>query len=238
MRSRCRGNMSHDQEERSKSECVKGDCAKGACEPFRRLGTVSDYAGLLDAVVKFRAWKEAVLKPIVADLGGSLHTLKATNHLLHELAELITTSVSTSDLDDTVCNIESQLQMLGCHMDVLRHAPSKLLKFKEKTMHRMTTLKNKCATTMRQMHEVVHPSRPRRQTPPPVPTPRPRRIHRHLPMRPRYVPYNFVFQQHRSHATPRTRSHDKRRLKKKHHKHRTKSHKKRKRRRHHKHKSK
>jgi hypothetical protein len=114
------------------------------------------------------------------------------------------------------------------------------LKFKEKTMHRMTTLKNRCATTMKQMHEVVRPSRPRRQTPPPIPTHvyRPRRIHHHLPTRPRHVPYNFVFQQHRSHATPRTRSHDKRRLKKKHHKHRTKSHKKHKRRRHHKHKAK
>ena len=150
MPSRCRGNMS-----KSSHESDQGDCQGGACEPFRRLGTVSDYTGLLDAVVKFKAWKENVFKPIVEDLGVSLHTLKATNHLLHELSQLVTSSVSTHEFDDVVCNIESQLQTLGEHMSTLRNAPEKLLRFKQKTIRKMEAIKKKYTSTMTDMNNVV-----------------------------------------------------------------------------------
>ena len=239
MPSRCRGNMSHDQDTRrvSKSDCDKSDCDTGACEPFKRLGTVSDYTELLDAVGKFRTWKETVLKPIVNDLGSSLRTLKETNRVLHELAEFVTTSLSTSDIDELVCTIESQLRTLGVHMNVLRNAPSKLLKFKEKTFQRMMTLKNKYAATMRQMHEVVGSNHPRcntshpnngpfRQLLPIPPSRRPQRIPNYFDIR-RTLPRHYSTPSSRPRVAARI-------LKKKRRKHRTKSHKKRKR--HHKHK--
>lgn len=151
MPSRCRGNMSSSSEKSGKG------CQDGACEPFKRLGTVSDYTGLLDAVVKFKAWKESVFKPIVADLAVSLHTLKETNHLLHELAELVTSSVSTQEFDDVVCSIESQLHMLGLYMSTLRNAPNKLIKFKQKTTEKLAAIKNKYASTMKEVHQVARP---------------------------------------------------------------------------------
>jgi hypothetical protein len=153
----------------SSSEKGEKKCQDGACEPFKRLGTVSDYTGLLDAVVKFKAWKESVFKPIVADLAVSLHTLKETNHLLHELSELVTSSVSTQEFDDVVCSIESQLQMLGLHMSTLRNAPSTLLKFKQKTAEKLQAIKNKYASAMKEMQQVARPClAPRRRIVQPI----------------------------------------------------------------------
>jgi hypothetical protein len=127
------------------------------CDNFKQLGTVSDYVSLLDVLSKFQAWKQNVMGPLVEDLRSSQHNLTSTNHLLRNLNDMVNSAVATSQFDDLVTNVDSQLRVLDANVKSVRGAPEKLLTFRQKTMQRMVKLRNDYTQAMKQVQNVVNP---------------------------------------------------------------------------------
>lgn len=128
-------------------------CLNGACQSFKDLGTVSDYKELLDGLDTFRAWKDGVLIPLVSALSSNYQRLIDTNHVLHQLAEMVNNSIGTQDLDHLMHNVDKQLGLLSVHLNILKSAPENLNTFKHRTMQKMSDLQARYASTMRCMQQ-------------------------------------------------------------------------------------
>jgi len=131
---------------------------KGACQPFKRLGQISDYKELFDALSQFKAWKDGVLCPLVENLDTSYQQLLGTNCILHQIAALVTDSVENKDLDHLMHRVDDQLRVMCAHLKTLRDGPTKLSAFKRHTMKKMSTLQNRYATTFKLMQPRSRPT--------------------------------------------------------------------------------
>lgn len=153
----------HDEERKhedrpSKSSSSKPCIKKGACETFKNLGTLEDYHGLLSVAYKFRRWKDHFLNPLIKNLDKNYHHLVGTNHILHELTELMNSSVSSPELDRLMSNVDGQLKMLSRNLDVLGNVPAKMEAFKHRAAKRMKNLQEDYATASRRMRRVALPT--------------------------------------------------------------------------------
>ena len=142
----------HDSSRSRSPSCIK----KGACDAFKNLGTLEDYHGLLSVAYKFRRWKDHFLNPLIKNLDKNYHHLVGTNHILHELTELMNSSVSSPELDRLMCNVDGQLKMLSRNLDVLGNVPAKMEAFKHRAAKRMKNLQEDYAAASRRMRRVTH----------------------------------------------------------------------------------
>jgi hypothetical protein len=140
---------------------------KGACDTFKNLGTVEDYHELLSVAHKFRRWKDQFLNPLIKNLDTNYHNLVGTNHVLHELTELVNSSVSSPELDRLMSNVDGQIKMLGKHLDVLGNVPGRLQAFKHRAAKRMKQLHEDYAAVSKRLRRVGHTRRTHQHVPEP-----------------------------------------------------------------------
>jgi hypothetical protein len=89
--------------------------------------------------------------PLVTTLESNYHKLVGTNHLLHQVSELVKEGGQPScEFEALAEQVRVQLHLLGVHVNLIRDAPRHMNVFRQNTMQQMKSLEDGYSTAMRQ----------------------------------------------------------------------------------------